>query len=334
MNTNSESPDDPGVVIKKTIGTYFVLRGGQVLPCGISSLLRKDFVYSTADPTSMPRRVQSARFNTHEDPVAVGDIVRFRDAGDGNGVITAVLPRRNRMARRSAVPMPGAHPFEQVIAANLDQVVAVFAAARPTPSWHLLDRYLVSAESLNLPSLVVITKFDLVAGGEIEDDLFAAAKAYRKIGYPVLLTSAVDGLGLDELRQTLAGRVSVLVGKSGVGKTCLLNALQPGLGLRVNAVNRSTGKGRHTTTHSEMFLLDFGGAIIDTPGVREFGLWNVDAQVLAEFFPEMQPLIGTCKFGLDCRHAEEPGCAIRQAVTNGAISPYRYQSFVRLREEL
>jgi ribosome biogenesis GTPase len=153
---------------------------------------------------------------------------------------------------------------------------------------------------------------------------------YRRIGYPVLLVSALTGEGLEGLKQSLQGRLSVFLGKSGVGKTSLLNALEPGLGLRVNQVSRVTGKGKHTTTHLEMFSLAHGEAIIDTPGVREFGLWEVEQQDLALFFPEMQPYVGKCRFGLGCRHDEEPGCAIRKAVTAGQVSPRRYQSYLRL----
>ena len=143
-------------------------------------------------------------------------------------------------------------------------------------------------------------------------------------------TSALSGAGLDDLRAALRGRVSVLLGKSGVGKTSLLNALEPGLGQRVAEVSRATGKGRHTTSQVELFPLAMGGAIIDTPGTREFGLWAIDAGELALLFPEMRPWVGHCRFGLDCRHDEEPGCAIRKAVTLGQISPFRYQSYIRL----
>ena len=147
------------------------------------------------------------------------------------------------------------------------------------------------------------------------------------------MQSTITSQGLDELKARLRDRLSVLVGKSGVGKTSLLNAVEPGLGLRVQAVSQVTGKGRHTTSASESFALGFGGAIVDTPGIREFGLWDVAEDDLALFFPEMRPFVGQCKFRLDCRHDEEPGCAIRKAVVAGEISPYRYQSYLKLRAE-
>jgi ribosome biogenesis GTPase len=335
LETHDTSTNNYGIVYKKTIGHYYVHTDGKVIPCALSNRLRKQLIYPTADPHSLRRVVQAVREIEHVDPVAIGDQVRYIDAQDGSGLLVEILPRRNRLARKTAVPMPGAHPFEQVIVANVDQAVPVFAAANPTPKWNLLDRYLAAVESLELPALIVITKLDLVTGksGEIQPELMEIVQEYRRIGYPVLLTSAVTGEGMAELHQALSGRTSVLLGKSGVGKTALLNKLQPGLGLRVNEVSQATGKGRHTTTHLEMFPLDFGGAIVDTPGVREFGLWDVDEDDLALFYREMRPYVGKCKFGLDCRHAEEPGCAVRKAVMEGSISPRRYQSFSKLKEE-
>ncbi len=297
-----------GIVVKKIANAYLVQSADSTLTCTLSQRLKRQ---STGDP------------------VTIGDQVCWNEAAQ----ITTVVPRRNQLARRSAVPMPGAHAHEQIIAANVDQVVPVFAAASPRLAWPLLDRYLVSAESAEIPALVCITKLDLVAGCPEGAEIEAVAAEYRAIGYGVILTSTVSGRGMDEFKAALQGRLSVFVGKSGVGKTSLLNAIEPGLGLRVQETNQVTGKGRHTTTHQEMFALESGGAIIDTPGVREFGLWDVDEDDLALFFPEMRPLVGTCKFGRDCRHVHEPGCSIRQAVNAGQISPYRYESYLKLRAE-
>ncbi len=339
MSTTQHYSDDIGVVIQKNTAIYRVRLDGRVIDCSLSARLWKPSGREQAKHKDLRQRDQRHdRDNDGSSPrdlLAVGDLVRLAAGSNGSGQIVEILPRRNRLARRSAVSMPGAHPFEQVIAANVDLVVPVFAAADPAPKWNLLDRYLVSAESLEIPSLVCITKLDLAqaADGSLDEELEAAATEYRRIGYPVLLTSARSNTGIADLREALSGRVAVLVGKSGVGKTSLLNALQPGLGLRVSAVNPVTGKGRHTTSSAEMFALDSGGAIVDTPGVREFGLWDVDQDDLALFFPEMRPFVGRCRFGLDCRHEDEPGCALRRAVMAGQVSPRRYQSYMRLMQD-
>jgi ribosome biogenesis GTPase len=321
-----------GMIVRKDRGRYDVICDGLVVACAVSNRIHKQLLYPTADPASLPQRVQKVITLDHVDPLAVGDQVQFITAPDGSGLIVEVLPRRSKLTRRSAVPMPTANPFEQVIVANIDQVAPVFSAANPPPKWNMLDRYLVSAESLYLPSLIVITKADLTTDerGSVDGNLKAVIQEYRRIGYHVILTSIVTGQGLDELKEALKDRITVLVGKSGVGKTSLLNALQPGLGLRVNEVSLATGKGKHTTTNMEMFSLNIGGAIVDTPGMREFGLWEAKDEDPALFFPEMKPFVGTCKFGLDCHHENEPGCAIRKAVSEGLISSQRYQSFLGL----
>ncbi len=335
MDSNNTYMHDQGVVVKKNIGLYHVRANGHVLPCAISARLRKELIYTADNPNALHHKVSAVKTLDREDPVAVGDLVRFVDARDGSGLITEVLPRRNRLARRD--PYPGGHAFEQIIVANVDYIVPVFAAANPTPKWGMLDRYLVSAESLELSALTVITKLDLVRDpeGRLDETILQAADEYRRIGYSVLLTSAVSGEGLEALRQALKGRVSAFVGKSGVGKTALLNAIEPGLGLRVGEVGQGeVGKGKHTTSHVEMVSTAFGADIVDTPGMREFGLHDMDAYDLALFFPEMRPFVGQCKFGLGCLHDEEPGCAIRQQVMAGKINPLRYKSYLRLKEEV
>ena len=327
---HSNNQDDTGVVFRKSLGHYTVHVNGRELDCVLSSLLHKQLNYSTADPTSMRRRVQDVIEIDKVDPIAIGDRVRFVDAGGDRGMITEILPRLSKLSRPATVP--GQHAFEQVIVSNADLVIPVFAAASPTPKWGLLDRYLVTAEAAELPALIVITKLDLVNGNhKLNDEL----EIYRRIGYPIHMVSSYTGEGIEELKAILQGKTSVLIGKSGVGKTSLLNAIEPGLGLRVKEVSKGElGKGRHTTTHLEMFNLGFGGSLVDTPGMREFGLWNITPDELAYFFPEMEELVGRCRFGLSCQHDSEPGCAIRKAVMDGGISPHRYKSYMTLRREL
>ncbi len=323
-DTGSADKESRGRVFKKTMGSYFVNSDGGVVVCSISSTLRKVLIYPTADPSSRRPTVDKVVDIKAVDPVAIGDEVSFVEAGDGIGMITEVLPRRSKLSRRAAGPKP----LEQVIVANVDQVIPVLSARKPKPKWTLLDRYLADSEAADLPALICITKLDLAK----EDLLTQEMRIYEEIGYPVILTSAVDGRGLEELKEALRNRVSVLVGKSGVGKTTLLNAIQPELGLRVKEVSESTGKGKHTTSHLEMFELDFGGSVVDTPGMREFGLWNVDGLDLAELFPEMRPYVGKCRFGSDCSHTHEPDCSIKEAVEDGHISKLRYESFVRMKK--
>jgi ribosome biogenesis GTPase len=326
------------VIIKKTTGQYTVNAGGEAIPCDVG--LRGEPAHPASDGRKAARKERAKPRGSHDgsaEPdsgLAVGDRVHFQMLSAERGRIVERLPRRNHLGRRAARPSPNGHASEQVIAANLHRVVAVLSAAQPAPKWNLLDRYLVSAEAAGLPALVCLTKADLALdpGGRLDPEMETALDDYRRAGYPVIITSAADGQGLETLRRALGTGVSALVGKSGVGKTSLLNALQPGLGLRVRAVSQATEKGRHTTTHLEMFPLDSGGALVDTPGMREFGLWDVAESDLALHFPEMRPYVGRCKFGLDCRHDEEPGCAVRRAVMAGAISPRRYQSFQRLRQ--
>jgi len=321
---------DIGIVFRKTLGHYTVHTDGQEIDCVLSSRLHKELIYPTASASSLRHNVQEVRQLAHVDPVAIGDRVHYVASDDGRGLIIEILPRRSRLSRPATVP--GQRVFEQVIVANADQVLPVFAVADPTPKWGLLDRYLVAAEAVGLRSQIVINKSDLAWKNP---RLNAELEIYRRIGYPILLVSAATGEGIEELKQVLQGRLSVLVGKSGVGKTSLLNAIQPGLGLKVKAVSQGElGKGRDTTSHLEMFELASSGTLVDTPGMREFGLWNIHSEDLAYLFPEMSDHAGQCKFGMSCQHDREPGCAIRKSVMAGEISPQRYKSYMHLKEEL
>ncbi len=260
------------------------------------------------------------------EPVVGDEVSVEMQDGSGFGRIIGIQARRNRLSRRAAGPKP----VEQVFAANVDWIVPVFAAAQPKPRWLLLDRCLVEAEAAGIEALVCVTKGDLAPErGDLESDL----APYRAAGYRVVLTSAETGEGIDALRSLMAGRTSVLIGKSGVGKSTLINLLIPpeeGVSLRTAEISRSTGKGRHTTSDVRMLAIEGGGRIIDTPGIREFGLWDIPREEIARCFPEMRPHIGKCRFGSGCSHAHEPGCAVKEAVRDGRIAPVRYRSYLRL----
>ena len=317
-----------GVVFRKQVGHYYARAGGRVMDCAMSSRLRKQLEYPTADAASLRHRVVSVGRIRVVDPVAVGDFVEIEDGGNDTGMITAVLPRRNQFSRRA----PGNRPEEQVVAANIDQIIVVVSAANPRLRWGLVDRYLADAEFAEIPAVVCITKMDL-AEGEARTGIEADAALYRSLGYPVLLASAVGADGVDSLRTTLRGSASMLVGHSGVGKSSLLNALQPGLGLRVQQVSHSTGKGKHTTVHLEAFDLAGGGSVIDTPGIRQLALWDTGGIDKALLFREMAPYLGQCRFGGSCSHSHEPGCAIKRAVEQGEIAYRRYRSFLGLTDD-
>ena len=325
---NGDERLQKGVVFRKGRGLYDVKARSGHVQCSISNKLRKELVYPTSDPSSGTHRGVQRVDEIHlVDPVAIGDEVLFAPAEAGHGQIREVQPRRNALSR-AIVDVKRRGPgreVEQVIAANVDQVVAVFAASKPKPTWHLLDRYLVGAEASNIPALLCVTKMDLVDPERVRDDV----AVYERLGYQAVLTSAETGEGVDGMRAALADKVSVLVGKSGVGKTSLLNALQPGLGLYVKEVSESSGKGRHATTHLEMFHLDFGGGVVDTPGMKVFEP-SSDSLDIAYYFREMRPLLGSCRFGADCSHTHEPGCAIKEAVEAGEIDERRYDSYVKM----
>lgn len=259
------------------------------------------------------------------DRVVAGDRVEVERHADGSATIEAVEERRTELARRA--PGHGARRAK-VIVANVDQLVVVVAAANPEPRPGMVDRFLVLAEANGLDAVVVVNKVDLV-GAESVRSRFAP---YDRAGYPVLLTSVPEGLGVEALRERLCGRTSALAGPSGVGKSSLLNAIDPGFRLRTGEVSEAVRKGRHTTVTAELLPLRCGGYVADTPGLREVGLWGVDREDLDLYFPEFGPYLGDCRFGGACSHTHEPGCAVRAAVEAGDVSSERYDSYRRLLE--
>lgn len=285
---------------------------------------------STVDTESGPLRCvirgRLAECRTRDEQIlVVGDRVRVRPLEAGQGVIEEILPRRNRLSRRAA----GRERLEQVVAANVDLVVVVTSLAEPPLNLNLVDRYLVAAARGELGAAICVNKIDL---GD-RDAVAPLLATYAAVDYPVLWTSATEGWGIDKLRELLAGRTSVLAGKSGVGKSALLSAVEPGLELESRAISAATGKGRHTTTFSSLLPLSGGGYVIDTPGIRKYTLWEVDPLELDQHFPEMASLREDCRFA-NCTHSHEPDCAVKAAVDDGRIDRRRHQSYVRILEGL
>jgi ribosome biogenesis GTPase len=257
--------------------------------------------------------------------LAVGDGVTIRAAASGGiASIAEILPRRSSLVRRA----PGRARGERVVVANLDQVVVVFAMIKPDAHRRMLDRFLVIAEANDLAARIVVNKIDLASVAEAR----ARFSDYEAAGYTVHYTSCRTAEGLDALHQGLQARTSALTGPSGVGKSSLLNALYPGLTLRVGALSESVNKGRHTTVGASMHPLPDGGFVVDTPGLREIGLWGVPSDLLGDSFPELRARRGRCQFA-DCRHEAEPGCAVVAGVACAEVSGERYASYRKLLEE-
>ena len=312
-----------GRVLRKLQGEYLVHTANGPYTCKISNKLRKELLYPTSAASSGTlRRVQSVAEIRQVDPVAIGDIVSFVTGTHKTGVIKAVKPRRNRLARRAS----GLEQREQIIAANIDQVLMILSATQPVPRWHALDRMLVLAGQAGIPAGIVLTKTDL----KVKQKVWQMAELYEQLGYPVTLTSVMNGDGIESLQQALRNKTTLFFGMSGVGKSSLLNAVHPDLGIKVRQIRVEIDKGRHTTTHLEMFPLPFGGEVIDTPGMKIFAFHDLELADLAGYFPEMEPLLGQCKFRASCSHIHEPDCAIRGAVQDKTINKARYDSYVKM----
>jgi ribosome biogenesis GTPase / thiamine phosphate phosphatase len=288
-------------------------------------------VYEVETAGGVVQAVLRGRIKREErtgEKVAVGDRVEVEPVGSrerGEWVIESVHERKSVLARRA----PGKAPRKKVVVANVDQVLIVFAAARPEPELRMLDRLLVLCEANELDPLIVVNKIDLVSAGEAR----ARFSPYGTAGYRLVFTSTQTGLGIDDLRQALCGNLSALAGPSGVGKSSLLNEVQPGLGLRIGAVSGAVHKGRHTTVSARLIPLECGGYVADTPGLREVGLWGIPAEELDRCFPEFQPYLGTCRFGNSCTHTHEPGCSIREAVAKGDVTSERHESYRRMLQD-
>ena len=343
-----------GRVIRARTGFYDVQHGTLVLRCTLRGSLKRKHRTETG------RRI-------YADPGAVGDEVLFSQIDDEEGVVEDILPRRTKFSRQYA----GRHgDIEQVIVANAHQIVAVVSTLMPPLNFRTLDRFLILAEAGEMDAVVCLNKMDLVDVAQRREFInigtgrtrlstevgtgmsrlpegvesgrallsegigtgMSLLPNYEQLGYRVIYTSINMPESLHAFREVLQDKFSVIVGASGVGKSSLLNAIQPHLGLRTGEVGEKTQKGRHTTTLVELFALDIGGEVADTPGIREVGLWGVDTENLEHYFPEMEPYLGTCKYN-DCAHVSEPDCAVQDAVESGDIHPERYRSYVVLRTE-
>jgi ribosome biogenesis GTPase / thiamine phosphate phosphatase len=289
-----------GLIIKAQSGFFWVETGEGIIVCQLRGKLK--------------------RGRAMGDIAALGDRVHITLLEDGSGALEEVEERKQALVRLDPRPQG---VYQQVLLANADQAVFVFACANPSPRLKMLDRFLVIAEKQKIPVVIVANKTDLV---ENPKEIFGL---YEQIGYRVIYTSTKNEAGLEELRTQLTNQISALAGPSGVGKSSLLNALQPGLGLAVNEISKVMNKGRHTTVIRQMFPFE-GGYVADTPGWKSLALWDTEPEELDAYFPELRDLVPHCQFS-DCTHQHEPGCAVLAALKDGTIHPERYDSYVKLR---
>ncbi|WP_114939539.1 ribosome small subunit-dependent GTPase A [Mucilaginibacter endophyticus] len=295
-------------LITKSTGSWYQVQtpDGQKIDCRIKGKFRIKGITTT-------------------NPIAVGDVVDFEMEPDReDGVITNLHQRKNYIIRKAINLSKQA----QIIAANLDQAILVVTLASPRTSLGFIDRFLVTAEAYDIPARLVFNKLDLFSDEGLE--ILADYKAiYEDIGYPCFEVSAIEGTNIDQVQDLLKDKVTLFSGHSGVGKSSLINALLPELELRTHMISDWSDKGMHTTTFAEMFELPQGGFIIDTPGIRELGVIDIEKPELGHFFPEMRERMNECRFN-NCRHINEPGCAVLEALEEGEISPTRYDSYLSI----
>lgn len=294
-----------GLVLKSTGSFYQVKVGDRVVECRIKGKFRIKGIVTT-------------------NPVSVGDVVTIEMEANDRGVITEIEQRRNYIIRKSTNLSKQAH----IIAANIDTAFLVVTLVAPQTSFGFIDRFLVCCEAYDIPAVLVFNKIDQYANESLPV-LDQVIDQYKQIGYDCMVTSAIDGTNIPELKELLHDKVSLFSGHSGVGKSSLLNAAFPEFDVRVGDISESSQKGQHTTTFAEMFELPGGGYIVDTPGIKGFGIIDIEKEELALYFPEMKALLSDCKF-YNCKHLTEPGCAVKEAVENGEIAETRYESYVAI----
>lgn len=292
-------------VVRATGSWYDVLHDGETVRCRIRGRLRLKGVRST-------------------NPVVVGDEVACEADEGGDYVIADILPRRNYVIRRASNLSKESH----IIAANIDQALLMASLRSPETPTEFVDRFLVTCEAYKVPVTILLSKLDLQDAEAVAE--FRAV--YEGAGYRVLEVSVREGRGVEEVRELLAGRTTLVSGNSGVGKSTLIQAIDPSLDIRTGEISESHHKGRHTTTFSTMYPLAGGGAVIDTPGIKGFGLIDIDEAELWHYFPEMMRVAPACRF-YNCTHTHEPGCAVTEAVKAGEIAWPRYESYLKIRDE-
>ncbi|NUQ64102.1 MAG: ribosome small subunit-dependent GTPase A [Pirellulales bacterium] len=315
VSESAESADPSSLGVVLDVDEATCLRGRVLSVHGLISMVRLDDGRTMQCAT---RRLLKTLSTDQRHVVAAGDLVVVRpvEQGAGNeGIIERIEPRRGVLSRTS-------RGRQQVIVANVDQALIIASAAEPRLKPNLIDRLLVSAEQGKIRPLIVINKIDLVDPAEFQP----LVGVYAQMGYEVLLASAKTGFGISRLRVRLAGRQSVVAGQSGVGKSSLLNAVDPGLELRVAEVSEENQKGRHTTTTAKLLPWEFGGYVVDTPGIRQFQLWDVIPEEVAGYYRDVRPYVSRCRFP-DCTHTHEADCAVKDAVADGRLDVRRYESF-------
>jgi ribosome biogenesis GTPase len=329
-----------GMVLNGAHGIYDVHTDNGILRCTLRGKLKKSFASAHSaraavkanprydklmqQPKEKRAEKREAAIQAVPSRLSVGDYVKLRQLDSTTGMIEEILPRHSELSRRDS-GSSDKKIMQQTLLANLDQVVLVFASAQPDPHFAMVDRYLAICESAGVRAVICLNKADLPHEAYVD----ASAELYARLGYPVIWSSIVNGSGIEHLRELLKAHMTLFTGPSGVGKSSLVNTIEPGMAIKTGLLSSATGKGKHTTTGSQLYPLTGGGWLADSAGIRALAAWNIDPTELAACFIEFRPYLGECTYS-DCSHVDEDGCAILQAVADGAIDEYRHRSYTRI----